>query len=188
MKKITLILISFILLDMNLMAQLFNVDTIEISGKNAIVYFYDHLVDLAKEKDLTSLVGAKFRAEFDKIRFSKSTYILEVRNDDNYQYFIFQANDSKKKTPYFFDMHLVESKSQIEIKELIVYKKYKNKIIKTIDAKGVRGGAIYEHSLVAQKDPSIIGNGIQITKGIFDRVIPFREISAKMTELIASEL
>lgn len=190
MKKTIFILFALIgvLIDSN--AQIKQINKISINGNKGHLFFYDHLVALAQKTDLNNLPDSVFLKKFDDIQFTTPTYIVElkIKKTKLYRYYILRANKSKQNTPFFFDLDIVQSSIKLNIDTLKNQVDYKFQLLKTIDAKGCRGATIYEHNDIAQKNPSLIGNGIQLVKGVFVRVIPFNEIQTNFYKLIENNI
>jgi hypothetical protein len=169
------------------------IEKTKIGGEKIEIYFFDYMVRLEKlQPDYLQYKGREFTNILQKVQFQFPAYVAKRKVDrDSVIYFILRPNENKSDSPYFFDFEVVKVEKDFPLESLENKSAYKDKILKTLDAKGCRGSIVSEYNILIQNNPNkkkLIGNGIQIADSIYTRVIPYEELKKPFYKLIESAL
>ena len=170
------------------------VEKTKIAGEDFTIYFFDYLSKVEKLRpDYLQYKDQDLVNFLQKIQFLYPAYVAKrsIIQEDSAIYFILRPNEKKLDSPYPFDLEIVKTDKYFALQSLEDRATYKDKILKTLDANGCRGGLLSEYNKIIQslqnKD-EVIGNGIRITDSIFTRVVAYKEVKTPFYKLIESNL
>ncbi len=169
------------------------VETRKLKTYKAEVYFFDYFSKAAEVyPDISQFKGRAFVDKLADVHFRYPLYVAKVYlKKDTIAYYILRPDRSRKGTPFMFTIDVVKSQQEYILDQLEDTLNYVADRIKIIDAKGCRGGSIYEYNRIVQDNPDnnkLIGNGMRMTDSIITRVIPYEETANPFFRLIEADL
>lgn len=190
MKNWILIIVFFKLMTQTILVQGQNshIDNFEIKNNKVEVYFYDPLLVLSKDENVSSKSDDEKINILDEYLHNHALYLFVVTNSKkkDITYFCIRGNPEKLRTKYFYQVEVIKgsiSKSFDPNTNI-----YSDKILKVIDKVNC-GGFLFESSDIFSKpeNKDKVGNGIQFY-GIYCRVQPYSEIKNSMIDIIEQEV
>lgn len=166
------------------------VETFVFENYKIKVQFFDHSFDILKTPGYKKLTPREQANCWVVYQQKSAIYQFELINSENkvIRYFIVHGDPNKKNTSFMYKLESVDAKN-IEI--LNPNKQdYSKHVVNTYPLKSTRG-VLFENMKMFQSKESnkdIIGNGIQISPGIYDRVTPYTEVKDEVSKIIQEEI